>query len=347
MELSKEQELKKDISSDSIKPIYFIFGNDDYLKKFYVSKLSEAAFQGDATFNFQQFDDECDITELCDSVWQFPLMADRKCVVLTDYDYEKCSKDDFDKILNLVEEPCDTTVLIIYMNSIEPSLKNERSNKLKNAAAKSGRAVCLDHRTRSELISMLCSGAKKRGCQLNSLTAGYMIDCCSNDINVLKSELEKLTGYCKDREITKADVDKVCIRTVEASVFNLSKEIISARSAAALKILDELLYLRVDPFAILSTLSGTYIDMMRVLAARNAGQNNMNVIKDFSYPKNKEFLVEKAVTNLRRFDEDKINLSLNALCEADMALKISPNEQRIVLEKLICELIFIVLRGKV
>ena len=340
-----ELEIKKDISSKNLKPCYLIAGNDAYLKRFYVGKLCSSAFSGDETFNMQKFTDDSSISEVYDAVWQFPLMADRKCVLLTDFDYTKCAKDEFERLLELFSDPCDTTVFVLYFNRIEPDKKVDRTKKLFAAADKLGGMVQLDHRSRNDLCRMLMSGAEKRGAILNSITAGYIIECCGEDIGTLNSELEKLCAYARNREIKRADVDKVCVRTVENSVYNLARAITSLRLSDSLCILDELFFLRVEPAIILHTLGSAYVDMARVLFARNAGLKTNDVVADFGY-KGREFVVTKAADSLRRFDEDKLRSSLSAIINADSSLKSQGADAKTVLQVLVCELYNIIAPGR-
>ena len=65
----------------------------------------------------------------------------------------------------------------------------------------------------------------------------------------------------------------------------------------------------------------------------------------FGY-KGREFLLEKAGTNLRKFDLNKIDLSLSAVMEADRSLKSFGADARTVLEQLIIRLIYIAAKGE-
>ncbi len=345
MRTMNEAEIKKDISSKNLKPCYVITGNDSYLKKFYTGKLCSSAFSGDETFNMQRFTDDSTIREVYDAVWQFPLMADKKCVLLTDFDYTKCSKEDFSSLLELFSEPCDSTVFVLYFNRIEPDKKTDRTKKLFAAAEKLGGLVVLDHRSRNDICRLLVNGATKRGAILSSVTAGYIIECCGEDIGTLNSELEKLCAYAKGREIKRQDVDKVCVRTVENSVYNLARAITSLRLSDSLSILDELFFLRVEPAIILHTLSSAYVDMARVLFARNGGFKNADVISDFGY-KGREFVVTKAADSLRRFDEDKLRSSISTIIEADASLKSPGADAKTILQVLVCELYHIIASGR-
>lgn len=345
MKINGIAELKADITSKKLKNTYIIFGNDGYLKQIYTDKLINLAYSGDATFNLQKFTNDSVLSEVYDAVWQYPLMSDSKCVVLTDFDFLKCGKNDFDLICSLLKEPCDTTVFILNFTAMEIDKKADRVKKLFAAAEEFGSVICLDHMTRTELSRTLSSWAKKRDCIMSSIVAGYMIECCGDDSGILKSELEKLCAYVKNGEIRREHIDAVCVKTVECSVYNLSRAITSAKVSQGIKIIDELFFLKTEPMIILHTLSSAFVDMYRVIAARNAGLKNNSVVADFGY-KNREFVVTRASDALRLYDENKLRLSLSALISADSALKSIGAVPRDILEALVVELCFIVANGR-
>ena len=102
MAVINEDAFKARIKSESLAPVYIIFGDDGYLKKMYVEKLTKMTADKDDVFNYHRFGADCDLQEVYDAVSQLPIMADKKCVILCDYDFERCSKADFDKLLSYV-----------------------------------------------------------------------------------------------------------------------------------------------------------------------------------------------------------------------------------------------------
>ena len=90
-----------------------------------------------------------------------------------------------------------------------------------------GVTVQLDHRSASELVKMLTDGAKKRGCVMSPSAARLLIETSGEDINTLASELEKLCFYAPGSEITEKHIENVAVKTVEASVYELSSFIFS------------------------------------------------------------------------------------------------------------------------
>lgn len=346
MAIAFEDALKKNIASGEFLPVYVFFGEDGYLKKNYADKISRKVADIEDVFAYTKFTADCDLQDVYDAVMQLPMTCDRKCVVLEDYDFEHCAKSDLDKLCELLSDVPETAVLILRFDNVEFDVKKSaKFKKIVASAEKSGGiAVQLDHRKPAELVKMLSDGAAKRGCRMDSSVSRYLIETAGEDINLLRNELDKLCFFVGKGNITKETVDLVCIKTVEASVFNLSKHILSGDVSAALAMLDELFFMRIEPIIILSTISSVYVDMFRVYAAKSAGKTAKDVAEAFGY-KNRAFLLDKAATNLRKFDYKRLNLSLDALTNADKSLKSFGGDSRIILEQLIIKLIFIMVKG--
>ncbi len=342
-----EDTLKKNISADKLLPVYILFGEDGYLKKNYSDKILKLITEPDDVFNCSKFDSNCDLQDVYDAVLQLPFMGDKKYIELYDFDFEKCSKSELDRLCALLEDVPDSATLVLRFDSVDfDSKKSSKFKRIMTAAEKSGGiAAKLDHRKAPELTKMLCDGAAKRGCKFETSAAKYLIESAGDDINLLKNELEKLCAYAKGGVITKETVEKVCIKTVEASVYNLSKYIIDCNITASLKILDELFFMRVEPMIILHTISSVYVDMLRVFAAKGQSLPINEVSEQFGY-KARAFLLDKAVTNLRKFDRKKLALSLDALIAADNSLKSFGADGRIILEQLVVRLIYIIVKGE-
>lgn len=347
MAIAFEENLKKNIASGQLLSVYILFGEDAYLKKNYAEKISSKIAEPDDIFAYSKFSSNCDLQDVYDAVMQLPITTDRKCVILEDYDFEHCAKSDFDRLCALLSDVPDTATLIMRFDSIEvDSKKSSKFKKLVSSAEKSGgMAVKLDHRKAPELIKMLCDGALKRGCRMDQSVAKYLIENAGEDINNLSNELSKLCAFAGKGTITKDTVDMVGVKTVEASVYNLSKSIIACDISAALTMLDELYFMRIEPMAILYTVAGAYVDMFRLYSAKAAGLNISAVTECYGY-KGREFTLDKAAQNLRKFDFKKLSLSLKAIKNADNSLKSFNSDSRIILEQLIIRLIYIIVKGE-
>ncbi len=342
-----EENLKKYVQKNSLLPVYVLFGEDGYLKKYYADKIAKAAADEDDIFNFARFYSQSDLQEVYDFAMQQPLMADKKYAELCDFDFEHCSKSDFDRLCELLSEIPESCVFVLrFQNFNFETKRNSRWNKIVESAEKNGGiATRLDHRRIGELVKMLEDGAKKRGCRFSTGTAKYLVETAGDDINILRLELSKLCSFSKETPITKQTVDEVCVKTVEASIYNLSKFILSCDTSSAITCLDELFYTRTEPMSVLYTVASTFCDIYRVFTAKQNEESTATVAKIFSY-KNKEFLLDKASNYLSKFDDKKLNLCLTAIYNADNALKSFGADARIILEQLIIRLIYIIAKGE-
>lgn len=347
MPIYNEYHIKTDIKEKTFAPCYLVFGNDGYLKKQNADNLIKAIVEPEDVFNFQKFSGECDLQEVYDAKEQLPMMADKKCVVLKDFDFETCPKSDFDRLVSLCGERSDDTVFILWFDRVEfDEKRSEKAKKLISAAEKcGGRAVLINHRQTGELVKMITTAVTKRGNTISSDVARYLIEYVSDDIETIRNEVEKLCAYVNGGAITKETVNKICVRSIEQSVYELSGEILKSNVGGALKILDELFFMRVKPIAILSTVTSVYTDLFRVYAAKNSSVPLNNVVEDFSYGR-KKFLIERASKNLADISGKQLRLSLEELYRADKALKGFSGSDRTVLEEMIVRLSYIISKGE-
>ncbi len=347
MSICYENMLKNSLANGNLLNAYFIFGNDAYLKKQYVDKIIDKTVDRNDIFNFVSFTNEADLQEIYDAVEQFPMMSEKKCVLITDYDFEHATKSDFEKLIDILSNVPTTCVVIFWCNNIEFEFKKKTlAQKIAAAVEKSGgMAVQIDHRTIAELKRMLEKGAEKRGCTFENGAAEYLIEMSSDDINLLTGELEKLCAYVGGGTINRDVIDKVSVKSYDASIYNLSKEIFAQNITGVMQLLDELFFLRVDATPILHSIFSTFIDAYRVYIGKTAGVPIPTVAKDFGYGK-REFVLTKLPVGTKKLDEKRFRLCFNALVNADAALKSFSSNERTVLEELAVRLIYIISRGE-
>lgn len=343
-----EDQLRKDIQSKRFAPVYLIFGDDSYLKNYYKDTLAKKSYDGDPFFNLQKFEGDCELQEVFDAVNQFPMMAERKTVVLSDYDFEHCAKSDFDRLVELISNANDTCVLIICFDTIFfDAKKGTKEKKLLSAVEKVGGTCAeINHRSITALVKMLSDGAKKRGCNFGEIAARYLIEVSGSDLSTLQNELNKLCAFVGSGDITKETVEQIAVKSVDASVYEYVKQMFAGDISNALTMLDDMFFMRVEPMVILSVTASSYVDIYRAYTANIKGVSKSDIATDFKYPKNKLFLIDRATQNLKKFSSAKLRMSLDAIAEADKSLKSFGADPRIILEQLTVKLVYIIARGE-
>lgn len=343
-----EAELKKQIEQSNFTGLYFLYGEEKYLVSHYAKKLAGKASGRQFTdFNFQKFDGgETGADRIAEAAQSLPFFAERKCVLVTDPDADAMKTAELSKWKELVSSLPETTVLVVALPSLEAEEKKGKSWKNFIGWMKSsGSTVRFGRRTGAQLQKLLCSGAQKRGCLLSSRNADRLVACCGSDLTTLFNELEKLCSYIKQGEITAQVIDELTVKNLEARVFDLSKAVLSGSGDRAYSILNLLLEQGEEPVAVLAVLSSAYLDLYRVRTSIQSGLSAMEPAKYFDYAR-KEFRLRNAERDAGRYPGGMYRESLKELLAADLALKSSRGDRRLVLEKLIAKLLILAERGK-
>lgn len=337
-------ELFRKLKNGETAPLYFLYGAETYFVNSAVSQIEKKVIQpGFGSFNLQRFQGEkLDWNALEDACEALPMMSDRKCIVVKDLDVEKLLKADLDRLHALVASLAESTVLVLYMVSVTVDLKRSaKYRKLAEAVEKAGGISCeFPLKDRATLSRALCERARKAHVKMEMQAAGALIDRCSSNYSILQNEMDKLIAYVGELgEITEREIDECCIRSIDASAFDLAKSILAGNFDRAYHLLDELFYLRQEAISILGALSMAFADLYRAKCAQASGKSADQVAADFRYPKNRLFAVRNAFRDVRSFSGTHVRACIAALYDADRKLKSSKQDDRLILEQMLGEML--------
>ncbi len=337
-----EQDLKLHIKADVPARVYLLYGEESYLTSHYTEQVIRLAGirpnDGLAEFNLQRFDgQECSFDTVEEAAEALPLMADRKCVVVSNLDVTHASV--FDRALALVSDPPEDTVLVFWMTTLLCDGKpNAKWRQFIEAVDKSGVCVNFPRRSMEEIVRILCAGAERRHCTMEPAVARLLVEQCGNDMNLLLNELDKLCAVAGTGDITAIIVGEVATKNLNAQVFELSNAILKHNYENAYTILHRLFATKLEPLVILAALSGAYTDLYRAKLAAIAGQRAETLVEEFDY-KGKVFRLRYATRDCSRLSLDSLRESLDILASADRRLKSYAADKRTVLEETAAKLI--------
>lgn len=334
-----EADLRRMIKGGDFKNAYLLYGEESYLKEYYVmqikEKLVDKAFEA---FNFHSFDGNgTALDDILKDAQMLPMMSEYNFVLVKDYPLERSTAD-----IKLLEEylsdPPLSTVLVFWYDAIEPDIKSARFKRVIKAFDTAG--VCIDMQKRSEndIAKLLVNGAAKRGSVIDTQTAKYLISISGNDMKTLLNELDKLAYYAKGHEITNEIIDNMATKCLRARIYDLSKYIVAGKPDKAYEILDTLFEMKEEPIIILSAVSGVYVDMYRVKCAKSAGFGYDDVAKYYNY-RGREFALRNATRDCADISVEQLRRSLDEISEADIKMKSTSVDKRLLLEELTVKLI--------
>ena len=330
-----ESALKEKLKENPV-GVYLIYGEEKYSVKAYIDKIvKKTVDESFADFNFHTFDGkESTLSEVYESAQAVPMMAETKCVLAKDFPLDTLDDDGLDQLRTIIEDNPEDCALVFSFVAYEP--KGAKWTKVIKLFEKYAFAVKLDKKTAQELAVMLERGAKKRGTAFEKGVAAYLVSCVGSDLNTLLNETEKVCAYAQG-EITKSDVDAVCIKSLDAKVFDMIKDLTARRFDSAFKKLEILFEQREDEFQILGALIASYNDIYRAKAAVKSGGRAENVAQFYNYS-GKEFRLANAARSSSSLTFDDIGECIDILVEADTAMKSTSTDKRLILEKAVVKL---------
>ena len=340
MRLEKEQDLLRHLKEDACLPVYLLYGQQSYLVRLYAKKLREKAVPPSLMdLNFTYFEaSRTGVDEVSDALESISFSGGTRCVHLTDLDADKLSAAEWAKWKERLSAFPEDTVLILSQQNIpvDPK-KSSRWRAILKSVEESGASVVLDGRSRRETVRFLTALCQKNGCTISPAACESLIDRCGDDMLVLGQEVQKLCAYQGEGEIPASAVEKLCIRQLDANVFDLARRILAKNLSGALENLQELFDMGSEPLAVLGALNTSFIDLYRCKTAREQGLAAADVTAAFSY-KGKEFRVRNAMRDTDRFSRRRLARCIFLLAETDYQLKSSRTDSQILMQEAVTRL---------
>ena len=335
-----EKELIEDIKKADFKSVYLIYGNEDYLKKYYSSAIIKKAVTDFEDLNLHRFDSSVKVDDIIAAADAIPMMSDYSCVSVCDYNFASADETEVEKLVDLISDMPEGCVLLLRLEqlSITPS-KSGKAKKVFDAVKKYGALVELNLREEADLVRMVTKRAASRSVNLQPTGARYLIRVCGSDITNLFSEVDKLCDFVgKDGIITEKEIDALAVKTPDEKAYRLINAVCARDVERVYTMLADLAAQCVDSIAIIAALSSAYVDMYRAKVAESEGKNAESIGADFGYGKN-AFKLKYASQNARKMSVFTLRKALNILRETDIALKSTQLDPRLLVDKTVMQLI--------
>lgn len=320
--------------------IFFFCGDDDYLKEFYCSKLTSKTVDDNLKFfNFHQYEDsEAGLDVIFADADNLPVMAEKTCLLVKNYPLDSLKADEIKEFESSLRSIPESTVMIFYNSASHiPSGKNAKWDNIIKLFDSLGVVVKIEHRTPHKMAKLLVSRAGEKGTSIDYDTAMYLIDCVGDDLQTVLNEFNKVCAFSCSQPVTKEMIDMTAVKSVEASVFDISASIFSGEADKAYKILSELLRQKVPASSIIGALASAYVNAYRLKVAYNADRGADDFASFFQYRETK-YTFGKIAPFVRKTKISSLRKSLDILSEADVKSKSSRVSDEILLTELISKL---------
>lgn len=349
--LTAEATLRSELKAGRLRPVYFFYGDEDFLTRTYVDMLINAAGarEGDG-LNLLKLRGVPDLDRLSDFLESVPFFAPNKVAVITDLDPEDIPVDIFESktvkgtksrsLLWLIENITETSVLVFAETSqpIDDMKPKAKTKKLISAVEKCGAVCRFPLMSVNAAAGMAAKKAAKSGCTISPQDAAFLAERCGCSLTLLQTEVEKLCTYRQSGTITREDISALVPRTLDASAYDLSELLFQGNCGAALSMLDDLYQQRVEPVLILAAVSGAFVDCFRGKLAVKAGKSSQQAAADFGCFGGRAFYFGKACTRARGLSDGYLNGCMDILFRTNRLMNSSKTDTRILLERAFTEI---------
>lgn len=330
-----EEQLSADLRAGRLARVYYLYGKEPFLVKTYFDRVIKKAVGEDALdFNLVRVGGNPDLSLLSDYIDGLPVFAERKVVAVSDLDPEKMDADSLSRLLGIVSDVPETTVLLIGITGFPADEKKAKTKKLIAAAEKSGVVCRFDFMQESKIAELVVKKAARGGIVISREDARYLTERVLGNLTLVSEETAKLMSYVgTGNTIGRAEIDALVAKQLDTSVYELAAAINGGKQSEVFRIIDDLAFQRIDPIVILSALSGAYLDLYRAKLAKAAGIPPARAAQDFSYAKNREWVLSKAAGAVARLGIGYLRETIEILSDADHRMKSAPVAGRTVLEE--------------
>jgi len=320
-------EFKSRLGSGGLSGWYVFSGEEDYLKKYYLSQLRAAVVTDEvfATFNHTVYDGaEIDFASVAEAIKSPPMMSDYKLIEWRYANLDGLRESEKSALLSLFElkdeYPCAIFAIMPSAEGFDAGTP-KRPSRLASKLSEGFDILNFQKSTDSQLLSWLKKhfDAEGIGVDLNVLNA--LLFRSGRSMEILNNEVAKLCAYAKVNgrtAATAADVELIASPTAECDAFALSNAVIEKNVERAFFALADLKQRRVEPAAVVAMLERTYSELCSValLLDEGRGVGDVESIMRF-HP----FKAKLYVGAAKKIGSKRLVQSLTELCRLDASSK--------------------------
>jgi DNA polymerase-3 subunit delta len=348
-----ERSCRQHIKNGAFGNLYCVCGAEEYLKRECALALAHAAVAPrHRDFDLHRFEGkETTLGEILQACDAFPLGGEKSCVLVRDFPLfpqksgageesgaGKSKTPKTQEILDRLNALPAHCVLIFWQAATDIPLRAEKKgkeNKQAERLTEMAAVFLLNRPGDGEIIKNLQEKARRQGVQLDAAIARQFLETVGGSLGHLYNEAEKLFTYKGEGAVAAQDIDAVCIKSVEADVFEMVSAITAHNADLALQKLDDRLRGAKNPAEeaqlILGALVSKYADMLRVMACVWAGRPAEDAAA-FLRNKGSSYRFTAAYALAKRYKLPQLRLFLDVLDDADRRLKSTAAAPRLILE---------------
>jgi DNA polymerase-3 subunit delta len=317
--------LEDDLLAGRFAPVYLFYGSESLLMEEAIQRVIDAALPESArpfNLDFLSGADD-DIREILARASAFPMMTERRVVVVRDAD--RFGERALELLAHYIEQPSPSTVLLLA--GTKPDLRRKAFVALK----KKGVSRAFDELRDYQLPEWIDQRVKKRGGTIEGEAARLLATYVGSSLRDIENELDKLFLYTGERTaITRNDVAAVVGFSREYNVFEFQNAIGRRDAGRAVEILERMLEANEPIPLIISSLTNYFAKLWLIGDQIRRGTKPPEVAALARIP---PYYLKDYLQALERYSAEEIEGSFHQLALADQQFKTSGADVKSILHR--------------
>ncbi len=278
-------------------------------------------------FNLSIFDlDETDLSEALSTAYSMPFLSEERVVVIKNASFlsnqrsrgddKEKKKIDYSSLIDYINNPCRTTILIIECTT--DSLDNKKD--IVKIIKEKRMDFYINPSSKEEIVGALNDAISKNNINISMSAKDELLKRLLDDPINYQNELEKLILYSlNNKNIDLIDIKVLITETISTSYFDLIGAIASKDRGKALLSYSNLIEEGNEPLAILNFIVRRFSQLLYVKEMLNKKLSNDDISEYLKVSKNQVYYL---VRDAKSLDYKVLSRILNELKDLDSATKV-------------------------
>ncbi len=324
-----------DVRQGRVKPLYFLHGPEEHLKREFVRELVHAALpESERTFNLDILHgDEFDPHAFDDRMRAFALFAARRVVILRNF--EALSVAHREHVVERARAVPEALTLVV--ESSDEKLETSAHKKLSALAAQDGVDFAFAHLDESETLERVLARFRREGVAVDRDALDLLVESVGTQLMDLTNEVDKiLLSATDDKTVTREQVASVVGKYRTESLFSLLDGVAVDPAATTLTRLSSLFDAGEEPVFVVAMMLRRVVSLMevrQVVAERGRAVSSDRSLAESIASTQSPFFAGKLRLQASRVTPRVLDNLLTNLRWADMKLKTTSLDAKCLVEE--------------
>ena len=339
MKILTRQDLRNQLKSDQIAPVYVLFGAETYLRDLAAKTIADFALKGSQLRDFNEAEISLSDNELKSAIAsaeQLPMMDSRRVILISDVvvsavkTRDNISEDDEDFLKEYLTNPSESSVVIFVADELD------KRRKISKALLNHSVGVEFKPLQENELLYWAKERVRNLKADSDEKALRHLVGLVGDDVRKLTNEIEKLATAATPKNFISYElVESLVPNSRDLDNFELTNQLLANNKSGALRVMKEILDDGAEPLMLLGLLSYNFhrLFLAKEMMEKGMDEQAVNNAVRLPYNRRKEFL-----TSARRTRKETFSHILKRLAKTDHEIKTSIATPRLQIEMLVCEL---------